>query len=321
MAASFDSRPTTLAAGRTVADVLNAWAEVSDATWAASSRRDQRSRIRSVLADPISAMAVARLGVADIERWHARMRKSKVGETAIRSRHAVLRAALAQAVRGSGSLPTRPAGAYRQPKQAPREAMTIEEVRAVIRVAREFDPAAGLALRLAAVAGLRRAELAALRWDDLDGDRLTIDKSVEVVRTEQPGKPDIRAALTKTANRRHVRLDAETLAEIAALREVREVVSPYMFSLHEGPPNPDRIGWWWTRTRKAAGIDMKWRLHDLRHWTATAAISTGHDIRTVAGRLGHANPAMTMRVYAHVVEGSDQAVAESLGRALDDLDS
>jgi integrase len=322
VAATFDSRPTTRAAGRTVADVLNAWAEVSDATWAPSSRRDQRSRIRSVLADPISDMAVARLGVADVERWHARMRKSKVGETAIRSRHAVFRAALAQAVRWEW-IPANPAAATRlgQPKQAPRDAMTIEEVRAVIRVAREFDPAAGLALRLAAAAGLRRAELAALRWDDLDGDRLTIDKSVEVVRTEQRGKPDVQVALTKTANRRHVRLDAETLAEIAELRKIREVVSPYMFSLHEGAPNPDRIGWWWTRSRKAAGIDMQWRLHDLRHWTATAAISTGHDIRTVAGRLGHANPAMTMRVYAHVVEGSDQAVADSLGRALDGLGS
>jgi integrase len=62
---------------------------------------------------------------------------------------------------------------------------------------------------------------------------------------------------------------------------------------------------------------MKWRLHDLRHWTATTAISSGHDVRTVAGRLGHTNPAMTMRVYAHVVEGADAAVAQTLGRALD----
>ena len=37
----------------------------------------------------------------------------------------------------------------------------------------------------------------------------------------------------------------------------------------------------------------------------------------VAGRLGHANPAMTMRVYAHVVEGADEAVASTLGQALD----
>jgi integrase len=306
------------AAGRTVADVLKAWVEVSEATWAESSRRDQGGRVRSILADPIAVLPVARLGVADVERWHARMRTLKVGESAIVSRHAVLRAALAQAVRWEW-IPTNAAGVarLRQPKQAPREAMAITDVQAVIRAAREHDPAAGLALRLAAVAGLRRAELAALRWDDLDGDRLTVDKSVEVARTDEHGKPDVRVASTKTANRRRVGLDKETLAEIAAVRKVREGLSPYMFSLTDGPPNPDRIGWWWTRARKAAGIDAKWRLHDLRHWTATAAISEGHDVRTVAGRLGHANPAMTMRVYAHVVEGADQAVADSLGRVLD----
>jgi hypothetical protein len=50
---------------------------------------------------------------------------------------------------------------------------------------------------------------------------------------------------------------------------------------------------------------------------ATAAIGSGHDVRTVAGRLGHANPAMTMRGYAHVVEGADEAVASTFGQALD----
>ncbi len=66
--------------------------------------------------------------------------------------------------------------------------MGIEELRAAIVAAREIDPAAGVALRLAAVAGLRRAELAALRWDDLDGDRLTVDKAVELVRASQRGQ-------------------------------------------------------------------------------------------------------------------------------------
>jgi len=40
-------------------------------------------------------------------------------------------------------------------------------------------------------------------------------------------------------------------------------------------------------------------------------------VRTVAGRLGHANPAMITRVYVHVVEGADEALASTLGRALD----
>ena len=47
------------------------------------------------------------------------------------------------------------------------------------------------------------------------------------------------------------------------------------------------------------------------------AITSGHDVRTVAGRLGHANPAMTLRVYAHAVEGADQALAATLASALE----
>lgn len=318
LAASFDSRPATHAAGRTVADVLNAWVEVNQEIWAESSRRDQEGRVRKVLADSIASVPVSRLGVEDVERWHARMRRAGVGETAIRSRHSVLRAALAQATRWEWIASNPAAGArLRQPKRAPRDGMNIEAVRAAIAAAQEIDPAAGLALRMAAVAGLRRAELAGLQWQDVEGDQLTVDKAVELVQTTQRGQPDLRLAPTKTANRRRIRLDRQTVAELEALRTEREGVSPFLFSLEPGPPSPARIGWWWTRARRAAGIDPKWRLHDLRHWTATAAISGGHDVRTVAGRLGHANPAMTLRVYAHVLEGADEAVASTLAHALD----
>lgn len=318
LAAGFDSRPATRSGGRTVGDILNAWVEVNQEVWAESSRRDQEGRVGKVLADPIASVRAARFGIADVERWHARMRRAGVGETAIRSRNSVLRAALAQAVRWEW-IPTNPAAGarLRQPKRAPREAIGVEELRGAIAAAREIDGAAGVALRLAAVAGLRRAELAALRWDDLDGDQLTVDKAVEVVRTAERGRPELRLAPTKTANRRLIRLDPQTLAEIAALRAERQAVSPFLFSLDDRPPSPARIGWWWSRARRAAGIAPQWRLHDLRHWTATAAISGGHDVRTVAGRLGHSNPAMTMRVYAHVVEGADEAVAVTLGQALD----
>ena len=100
-------------------------------------------------------------------------------------------------------------------------------------------------------------------------------------------------------------------------RVERDGVSAYMFSLDARPANPDRIGWWWHRARDLAGVDEKWRLHDLRHWSATTAIASGHDVRTVAGRLGHANAAMTLRVYAHVVSAADEVLAVGLGDALD----
>jgi len=317
VAAALETKPPSNAAGRTVADVLSAWRDKNQPVWAEATRRDYESRIAKIEADPIGEMPVARLRVADVELWHARMRKTGVGESAIRGRHGVLRAALAQALRWEwvGSNPASQA-VLRQPKRVPREAMTPDDVRAVIASASEIDPAASVALRLAALAGLRRAELAALRWDDLAGNQLTIDSSACVMRRD--GESWVEDVATKTGNRRTLTLDATTVDDIASLRATREQVSDYLFSDTTAPANPDRIGWWWSRARERAGIDREWRLHDLRHWTATTAITGGHDVRTVAGRLGHANPAMTLRVYAHAVEGADRALASALAATLDE---
>lgn len=126
----------------------------------------------------------------------------------------------------------------------------------------------------------------------------------------------MREAPTKTANVRTVTLDADTIELIANLRQAREPYGPWMFALGPDVVSPDRISWWWKRVRQMSGIDPKWRLHDLRHWSATVAIGQGHDVRTVAGRLGHANPAMTLRVYAHAFAAADQAVAAGLGEIL-----
>ena len=316
VANSLDSRKPTRAAGRTVADVLSAWLEVNEATWSEASRRDYKSRVSQILADPIAKFAAARLGVSDVERWHARMRRTGVGEAAIRGRHSALRAALAQAVRWEW-LPMNVGSAarLRQPRRAPRKGMDSAEVRAVIDAAGAIDPSAAVALRLAAVAGLRRSELAAVRWDDLDGNRLDVDSSVEVVRPVD-GRSFVRDAPTKTATQRSVWLDPETVRMIEALHDARPGESDYVFSRVSGPPNPDRIGWWWRRARDISGIDRRWRLHDLRHWTATMGIAGGHDVRTVAGRIGHSNPAMTLRVYAHAVEQADQALGAALGDQL-----
>jgi integrase len=58
------------------------------------------------------------------------------------------------------------------------------------------------------------------------------------------------------------------------------------------------------------------RLHDLRHFQATELIAAGVDVRTVAGRLGHADPSTTLRVYAAFMEPADQGAAKVIGRLL-----
>lgn len=59
------------------------------------------------------------------------------------------------------------------------------------------------------------------------------------------------------------------------------------------------------------------RLHDLRHFAATILLSGGKDVKTVSGRLGHANAATTLGVYAHFVEAADADAADHLGAVLD----
>jgi integrase len=113
-------------------------------------------------------------------------------------------------------------------------------------------------------------------------------------------------------------LDATTVEALQRLRRYHQDLGPWILAVGERPVNPERIGAWWRRARNRAGVDGRWRLHDLRHWSATTSISRGHDIRTVANRLGHANPAMTLRVYAHAVESADGPVAAMLGQILDE---
>ena len=304
--------------GRTVSDVLDAWVQQNIDTWAPSSARDQQSRVRGIKKDPIARMPLARLSVGDVERWHTRLRQAGMADAGIKNQHSVLRAALAQAVRwGWVSTNVASMARLRSSKTQQRSVMSVDEVRAVMAAAATIDPAAALALRLAAVAGARRAELAALQWTDLRDGMLTIDSAIEIV-SSGGGTREFRDAATKTANVRTVTLDPDTVAAIEALRREREPYGPWMFGLGPELVSPDRIGWWWKRARSLAGIDERWRLHDLRHWSATVAIGQGHDVRTVAGRLGHANPAMTLRVYAHAFAAADQAVAVSLGELIKD---
>ena len=174
--------------------------------------------MRAIKHDPIVRVPLARLSVSDVERWHARLRRAGVSDPAIRNQHTALRAALSQAVRwGWASSNAASLARLRSTKAEPRQAMSLEDVHAVLAAAATVDPAAEVALRLAAVAGARRAELAALRWDDVRDGLLTIDSAIETVR-RGGGHPELRDAPTKTANVRTVALDADTLALIERVR-------------------------------------------------------------------------------------------------------
>jgi integrase len=58
------------------------------------------------------------------------------------------------------------------------------------------------------------------------------------------------------------------------------------------------------------------RLHDLRHVHATTLLLAGEPVHVVAARLGHADPSVTLRVYAHAIQDLTPAVADIFARAV-----
>ncbi len=73
---TLESRPAPHAGGRTVADVIAAWREVNQYAWTEATKRDYAHRATAIGKDRIANVAVARLGVRDVEQWHSRMRKA-----------------------------------------------------------------------------------------------------------------------------------------------------------------------------------------------------------------------------------------------------
>lgn len=109
-----------------------------------------------------------------------------------------------------------------------------------------------------------------MRWTDEHDGQLLIDSAIEITK-HGGGAPELHEAATKPANVRTVTLDVDTVEMIDKLRRARQPYGPWMCGLCPELVSLDRISWWWKRARQMSGIDPKWRLHDLRHWSATVA--------------------------------------------------
>jgi len=126
----------------------------------------------------------------DVDQWHARLERKGLGEAGIRNRHLVLRAAMTLAVRW-GWVPTNVVAAARLGRRslnpggplATTKCVRCSRARHPLVAAGRIEPQASIALRLAAMTGARRSELAALRWEELHAGRLVIDSSIAILRS------------------------------------------------------------------------------------------------------------------------------------------
>ena len=226
-----------------------------------------------------------------------------------------------------GWVAVNPASLARPPRVLTRARSPPEpdSVLCLIAEAEHADPDLACFLLLAATTGARRGELCALRWSDLDmkTGAPTISRSIVETQVSALIEKD-----TKTHSSRRIALDSGSIAALSLQRTrcqrraescgVRLSDSAHVFSADPAggrPWVPNEVTKQFIRIRRSVGLESV-RLHDLRHFTATCLLSEGVRVRTVSGRLGHANATTTLGVYAHFVEESDRDAADKIGSIL-----
>jgi hypothetical protein len=150
---------------------------------------------------------------------------------------------------------------------------------------------------------------------EFDRGRISIEKAMD---------RKLREKRTKNEQDRRVSIDPYTVDLLRAHKAAAEeqckalgaVLSPdsFVFSLSPDfsePIKPDTVTQKYARLAKRNELRST-RFHSLRHYSATELISSGIDIRTVSGRLGHGSGGTTLRFYAAWLEEADRRAAGTI---------
>ena len=190
--------------------------------------------------------------------------------------------------------------------------LRIEDVGAYLKAAEEYGVLPMFFLELST--GLRKGELTALLWEDVDVEAKTISVNKQAVGVKGGGVKITRPK-TETSVRR-VSISQEALDHLLA-EHANHPDSPYLFaSPRTGEMyHPDSIVNLHRKILKKAGLEPV-RLHDLRHTFATLALQNGVDIKTVSGMLGHYDAGFTLRTYTHATDRMQEQAAATMGNLI-----
>ena len=162
--------------------------------------------------------------------------------------------------------------------------------------------------------GLRRGELVALLWSDLDTTNNTISVTKQAVRVKGGG---VKTSTPKTATSIRREAIPQEAVDLLIKEHAKHPDNPYMFPspVTGGMYYPDSLATLNEKILKACGLEYV-SFHALRHTFATVALQSGVDIRTVSGMLGHADPGFTLRTYTHATNPMQVKAASTVGSVM-----
>ncbi len=174
--------------------------------------------------------------------------------------------------------------------------------------------------------GLRRGELLALKWRNLDLDRgmlHVVESAYKLGNGEyvvkEPKTPHSRRAVALPPSltellKYYREQQTDAMAKLGtSLTEDR-----FVFTGPDGEPlDPNLVSRGFGKMIKNAGLPHI-RLHDLRHTHATMMLEAGIHPKVVSERLGHASVGITLDIYSHVLPGLQEAAADRFDRMISD---
>jgi integrase len=323
----------------TVADYLAEWVETHASTVKPKTLAGYRHDIDHYIVPRIGHMRLQALRPAVLSKLyrdlaeHGGQDGRPLSAWTVSHIHRTLRKALADAVHVEQLLAVNPAERSKLPRDGgtePGRVWTTEQLDAFLITARSHRLYAFY--RLAAYTGARRGELLYLRWQavDLDAAEVTFGGSTAVVRGKRV------EGTTKGGRSRVVSIDRETvtiLQEHRRRQEEEREAADLAWIDHDGlvfatkwgePLYPDTVTWLMSKLINACNqsatvpeqVLPHARLHDLRHLHATTLLLAGVPVHVVAARLGHADPAVTLRVYSHVLREHALGVGDIFAQAV-----
>jgi integrase len=299
----------------TVAAFLERWIEHMAGQVSPRSHERYAELCRKNLAPLLGALTLTKLQPAHISAAYAKAlasgRRDGCGGLSARTvthMHRVLREALQQAVRWQ-MLARNPADAVKPPK-VERQQMRVLDADGAIDLIEAARGGTSLfvPILLGVRCGMRRGEVVALRWRNVDLDR----GQVSVVASAEQTDQGVREKETKSGRGRTIVLSASEVEDLRAHRRkqaegllalgVRLTDDHHVVAREDGQSlQPRSLTHAFVKFARRHGVQI--RLHDLRHSHATHMLAAGVHPKIAQERLGHSSVGITLDLYSHVLPG------------------
>lgn len=312
----------------TLSEFLDRWEAWAATQVSAKTLERYRELAAHHIRPHLGAARIQRLKTVSVVELYGKLQRPKPEGAGLAPRtvghvHRLLHRVFTHAVKWD-VLPNNPITAAEPPRveRTEIEILAPDQIKAVLGAlhGRLLYPVAVLGL----ATGMRRGELAALRWGDVDFDagRIRVERSLEQTNAGLAFK-----APKTNAGRRTISIPASIVSELRAhWRRQQEQRMALGLGKATGddlvlarpdasPWPPDSLTTAWAKAVASLKLP-KVTLHALRHTHASQLIAAGLDVVTVSRRIGHSNPTVTLNVYAHLFGNTDERAAAMVEAAL-----